>query len=70
MKAILMLNEMPKSCNKCVLKRHWFNYKGTMKVGCKLRGDCGIDYKRNERAVWCPLIEINDNIAHLIEVAR
>lgn len=61
MKAILMINEMPKSCKDCILyldDSRW----------------CFADYEPidddKKRPTWCPLIEINDNIAKLIEVAR
>lgn len=55
-----MLNEMPDDCNKCPC----FD-------GMEGRSECNalcedVDGKPNN----CPLIEINDNIAKLIEVAR
>lgn len=56
MKAILMIEEAPKNCKECDI---------TIRKGCN-KGD----YRKEERPKSCPLIEINDNIAKLIEVAR
>ena len=59
MKAILMLSEMPESCKDCILcNDNWW---------CVADDDPTDDKTRPN---WCPLIEINDNIARLIEVAR
>ena len=64
MKAILMMNELPEECWVCPCYRDK-EFK---------EGLCLVDYKdikdREKRPEWCPLIEINDNIARLIEVAR
>lgn len=56
MKAILVLNETPKNCKEC---------DEIVRKGCK-KGD----FRKEERPKTCPLIEINNNIARLIEVAR
>ncbi len=61
MKAILMLNEMPKKCEDCPCAYEWANE-------CNATDKAVIDF--TEKPEWCPLIEINDNIARLIEVAR
>ena len=55
MKAILVI-DMPTNCKDC---------DKLVRKGC-LKGD----YRKEERPKTCPLIEINDNIAKLIEVAR
>ena len=56
-----MINEMPKSCKDCIL---YLDDSGW----CV--GDYEPTYDDKKRPTWCPLIEINDNIAKLIEVAR
>ena len=59
-----MLNEMPKRCADCKFKDSGTNYM------CHATEDviiCDIDKEIDSN---CPLIEINDNIAKLIEVAR
>lgn len=54
-----MINEMPKRCKDCMLcTDNWW---------CVADDEPTDDKKR---PTWCPLIEINDNIAKLIEVAR
>lgn len=67
MKAILVLDEMPENCMKCPLRfkdgdtDDWFRFRCHMST----------DQIPKEGRLWnCELIEINDNIAHLIEVAR
>lgn len=72
MKAILMLNEMPECCLDCPC-----SYTYGYRVGSPTDDVCEIDNRKltkenmnNKTPDWCPLIEINDNIAKLIEVAR
>lgn len=65
MKAILMLNEMPKSCIECKFLITHFAEDRPYMTSCLARTE--EDEKKDK---WCPLIEINDNIAKLIEVAR
>lgn len=62
MKAILMIDEMPKECDGCPC----LNYK----IWYCQADEKGRDGGDDDRPEWCPLIEINDNIAKLIEVAR
>lgn len=68
MKAILMLNEMPRHCLECPL-----SYGADIEY-CYITGKEKEIFADNEtelkRNADCPLIEINDNIAKLIEVAR
>lgn len=73
MKAIMMLSEMPKSCKGCPLMfenndGQWCGYERSGKNELHMR----VHYYVGDRTKpsWCQLIEINDNIAHLIEVAR
>ena len=62
MKAILMIDEMPKECSDCPC----MNTLGLYCKADKKGRYCFLEDKDE----WCPLIEINDNIAKLIEVAR
>ena len=62
MKAILILNETPKCCLDCPCCN-------LEEFGCDA-GEKTIDCRLTGRPESCPLIEINDNIARLIEVAR
>ena len=73
MKAILMLKEMPKSCKECPLMfenddGQWCGYERTGKNELHMK----VHYYVGDRTKpnWCQMIEINDNIAKLIEVAR
>lgn len=74
MKAILMLNEMPISCKDCKFRMnktrvHW--HCGITKGYAEQPiGFGALTDVETKRADHCPLIEINDNIARLIEVAR
>lgn len=68
MKAILMLREMPNKCSVCPFHTIYAddNLESTY---------CSLIIQENEKGTTtklkeCPLIEINDNIAKLIEVAR
>lgn len=72
MKAILMLNEMPDKCVECPLAD-----RDRIVEFCKITGEeiqiifsTETEVKEIIRNNDCPLIEINDNIAKLIEVAR
>ena len=67
MKAILMLKETPENCEQCPL----YDYRSKICYGTD--NDIftsSFDRQEEERCPDCPLIEINDNIARLIEVAR
>lgn len=68
MKAILMINEMPKCCFDCPYHLIYADDKSS-EVWCYLLKDEN-DNGTTTRHKKCPLIEINDNIAKLIEVAR
>ena len=68
MKAILMLREKPNKCSECPF--HTIYSDNTLEsTYCSL-----IDFPNDKGTTTilkhCPLIEINDNIAKLIEVAR
>lgn len=71
MKAIILLNNMPNKCVECPLAD-----RDRIVEFCKITGEeIQITYSTDEeeekiRNSDCPLIEINDNIAKLIEVAR
>lgn len=68
MKAILMLSEMPKECLLCPCYCHSEEFDNEF---CKVNLQAFMSAEeRDKRPEWCPLIEINDNIARLIEVAR
>ena len=81
MKAILMLDEMPKRCCDCHLVN---SGTGPSDDWCCSGKQVRITTETGEHTVnkkikledidmvqsWCPLIEINDNIARLIEVAK
>lgn len=68
MKAILMIDN-PECCGDCPLLQQYYDdeheewYEMCYRQNCKIKD---IDSKLKD----CPLIEINDNIARLIEVAR
>lgn len=69
MKAILILNDKPFCCDVCRLsinKKGGIGCMGTRKEG----GGVMVNEDFGTIPSWCPLIEINDNIARLIEVAR
>ena len=71
MKAILMMNEMPKTCEDCQFRRYDICY--AKEIGHNLieqpkKWDGTEEYTYRDKN--CPLIEINNNIARLIEVAR
>lgn len=70
MKAVLVINEMPKCCDDCQL-----NYD--MGFGCDgfaLDDYTPIDMKEmrdeTKRPSWCPLIEIPDNAEELDEQVK
>ena len=67
MKAILMLDEMPKGCVDCPLFNGDEFYCTYTKNDLNNWWETDRIYYRLED---CPLIEINDNIAKLVEVAR
>lgn len=74
MKAILMLDEMPNSCAECQFRLNKERYAwrcGVLRNYYKRAKHLGalLDAEK-ERRDDCPLIEINDNIAKLVEVAR
>lgn len=62
MKAILMIEEAPKKCDDCPL-----SYRDLESCYCEILDE---EVKYWKKSNNCPLIEINDNIAKLIEVAR
>ncbi len=63
MKAILILDEKPKMCDyDCPC------YNNDNVPMCHATNKTILDDETTPE--WCPLIEINDNIAKLIEVAR
>ena len=62
MKAILMLDEMPKECIECPCADYVLNM-----CRASLSSE---EINTSGKPDWCPLIEINDNIAKLVEVAR
>lgn len=71
MKAILMLDETPETCEHCRLRVS--DCCRGKEIGHNLieqpeKWDGTEEYTYKDKK--CPLIEINDNIAHLIEVAR
>lgn len=68
MKAILMLNETPKNCTECPLVTMGWDDDNEERYVCSRTHNFNIGW--DERPKTCPLIEINDNIARLIEVAR
>lgn len=67
MKAILVLDEMPQDCVCCPCYRQ-AKYEYLEDCAKALRPLT--PEERDNRPSWCPLLEINDNIAKLIEVAR
>ena len=67
MKAILMLDETPKSCVQCPCYRL---FEVEEFEDCKALLRQLSEFERKNRPLWCPLIEINKNVAKLIEVAR
>ena len=77
MKAILMLDEMPKDCVQCPCCM-WYEiidgktmYAKCLKEQKEMKAKFEDDYFITlSIPKWCPLIEINDNIAKLVEVAR
>lgn len=81
MKAILMLMEMPKKCCICHLvssgtspSDDWCCHGKQVRISTET-GEYNVNKKIKLEDIdtiqsWCPLIEINDNIARLIEVAR
>lgn len=75
MKAILLINETPKKCHDCQLMTDDMYCKGftpcVTKDGIRITKRCVEDYvMHGDKPSNCPLLEINDNIAKLIEVAR
>lgn len=71
MKAILMFDEMPETCERCRLRVN--DCCRGKEIGYSLieqpeKWDGTEEYTYRDKK--CPLIEINDNIARLIEVAR
>lgn len=70
MKAILMLSEMPKKCYDCQLMSKDMYCKAYIKNNGLTKMCVEDDVMYGTRHTHCPLIEINDNIARLIEVAR
>ena len=68
MKAILTLDETPKNCTECPLVTMDWDDDYEECYICSITRDFNIGW--HERPKTCPLIEINDNIAKLIEVAR
>ncbi len=69
MKAILILNEMPSCCEMCRLSLQ--TEDGRVCFAHRKEGG-GLMVNKDFGTIpsYCELIEINDNIAHLIEVAR
>lgn len=65
MKAILMLDKKPRSCLECRFLRTIFAEDRPYATTCLARTE-----EDEKKEVYCPLLEINDNIAKLIEVAR
>ena len=63
MKAILIIEKAPKSCDECELMAEYVEDQARCYITC-------IPTKNDKAKKQCPLIEINDNIAKLIEVAR
>lgn len=70
MKAILMLMEMPKKCYDCQLMSDDMYCKAYIPKNGITKRCVEDDVMHGTRHIYCPLIEINDNIARLIEVAR
>lgn len=70
MKAILMINEMPKNCEECPLFRTDKDFNATIHYCMPYQNKELFMVKEKGVSDNCPLIEINDNIAKLIEVAR
>ena len=68
MKAILMLANMPNSCIECMFSFVYANDQ-LEETNCRLLGQTN-EKGTSTRCENCPLLEINDNIAKLIEVAR
>lgn len=70
MKAILMLSEMPNCCAGCPLF-HLIHVSDDEINPTICKALC-LENKKggSTRLEDCPLIEINDNIARMIEVAR
>ena len=60
MKAILVLNEMPKNCLECPLGKN-MNIAIETCIQCPL-GKCVIDEEVMTRPDWCPLKELPDKI--------
>ena len=75
MKAILLINETPKKCYDCQLMTDNMYCKGftpyVAEDGTHITRRCVEDeVMHGTKHPRCPLLEINDNIAKLIEVAR
>lgn len=68
MKAILMLKEMPSTCLECHFHKVYADNK-LEETYCELI-DINNEKGTSTRYEYCPLVEINDNIAKLIEIAR
>ena len=69
MKAILMLSDMPKSCySQCPFHRIYADNHPTQTY-CSLINEYN-DKGTTTRLDECPLFEISDNTAKLIEVTR
>lgn len=64
MKAILVI-DMPSCCNSC---RYCEYIQSDEYTRCIL--ECREVKNDMKKPNWCPLIDINDNIARLVEVAR
>lgn len=67
MKALLVLTEYPETCGECRL------YSRETNICYGSENDLftsSFDNQEEERCPDCPLIEIEDNIARLLEVAR
>ena len=56
MKAILVLDEMPKNCLKCPIEKNISIPLETC-IQCPL-GKCAIDEETKTRPDWCPLKEV------------
>lgn len=72
MKAILMLNKMPNNCMECPYRLNTQQYRCGVLVDNRLHNTKWIFREDVEKHRYskCPLLEINDNLARLIEVAK
>ena len=73
MKVILMIDK-PADCSKCPVREIFFDSDWNIKQGirhmsCRMNLDRVTEVGKGIPA-YCPLVEINDNIARLLEVAR